>query len=85
VPELSRFLGIVIAMYYRDHAPAHFHAYYGGHEITVEVASGRIAGHFPPRSLTLVQEWRELHRAELLEAWALARARKPLQKIDPLE
>jgi hypothetical protein len=61
------------------------HAYYGGHEITVEVASGRIAGHFPPRSLTLVQEWRELHRAELLEAWALARARKPLQKIDPLE
>jgi hypothetical protein len=85
VPELSRFLGIVIAMYYRDHAPAHFHALYGGFEITVEVTTGLVDGYFPPRALAHVQEWRELRRTELLEAWQLARASKPLRRIDPLE
>ena len=85
MPELSRFLGIVIAMYYRDHGPAHFHAIYGDHEITVEIESGRINGDFPKRALTHVLEWKELHRVELLEAWSLARASRPLPRIDPLE
>ena len=60
MPELSRFLGIVIAMYYRDHGPAHFHAIYGDFEITVEIESGRINGDFPKRALTHVLEWKEL-------------------------
>jgi len=85
MPELSRFLGIVIAMYYRDHAPAHFHAYYGDFEITVEIASGLVNGDFPRRALSHVQEWRQLHIAELLEDWELATLRKPLHRIDPLE
>ena len=68
MPELSRFLGIVIAMYYRDHRPAHFHAIYGDFEITVEIESGRINGDFPKRALTHVLEWKGLHRVELLEA-----------------
>jgi len=50
MPELSRFLGIVIAMYYRDHGPAHFHAIYGDFEITVEIESGRVNGDFPKRA-----------------------------------
>ncbi len=58
MPELSRFLGIVIAMYYRDHGPAHFHAIYGGFEITVEVETGRVNGNFPPRALAHAHEWR---------------------------
>lgn len=49
MPEISRFLGIVIAMYYRDHAPPHFHAIYGDFEVTVEIASGRVNGDFPKR------------------------------------
>ena len=85
MPELSRFLGIVIAMYYRDHGPAHFHAIYGDFEITVEIESGRINGDFPKRALTHVMEWKTLHRAQLLEAWSLARASRPLPRIDPLE
>ena len=85
MPELSRFLGIVIAMYYRDHGPAHFHAIYGDFEITVEIESGRINGEFPKRAMTHVLEWKELHRAELLEAWLFARASRPLPRIDPLE
>jgi hypothetical protein len=85
MPELSRFLGIVIAMYYRDHGPAHFPAIYGDFEITVEIESGRVNGDFPKRALTHVMEWRDLHRVELLEAWSLARASRPLPHIDPLE
>jgi hypothetical protein len=85
MPELSRFLGIVIAMYYRDHGPAHFHAIYGDFEITVEIESGQINGEFPRRALTHVLEWKDLHRAELLQAWSLARASQPLPRIDPLE
>lgn len=85
MPELSRFLGIVIAMYYNDHGPAHFHAIYGSYEVTVEIESGTVAGTFPPRALGHVQEWRELHKAELLQNWQRARDREPLLKIAPLE
>ena len=85
MPELSRFLGIVIAMYYRDHGPPHFHAIYREFEATVEIESGRVNGQLPRRALAHVQEWRELHRAELLRAWELARASEPLPRIEPLE
>jgi hypothetical protein len=85
MPELSRFLGIVIAMYYRDHAPAHFHAMYADFEVTVEIDSGVVHGEFPRRALAHVQEWRMLHKAALLADWKLAQSREPLQKIEPLE
>lgn len=85
MPELARFLGIVIGMFYREHGVPHFHAVYGGHEISVEVETGRIHGQFPPRALKLVIEWRDLHQAELLENWALAKAGQPLKSIAPLE
>jgi len=51
----------------------------------VEIESGRINGNFPKRALAHVLEWKDLHRAELLEAWSLARASQPLPRIDPLE
>jgi len=85
MPEISRFLGIVIRMYYREHAPPHFHAEYGEHEITVEIESGVVNGHFPRRALTAVLEWYELHRDELRNNWQLARQDQPLHRIDPLE
>ena len=85
MPELSRFLGIIIAMYYRDHPPPHFHAIYAEHEATVAIETGAVNGFLPARVLGLVQEWRVLHQAELLEAWALAAAQKPLPNIPPLE
>jgi hypothetical protein len=72
-------------MFYRDHAPPHFHAIYGEYEITVEIESGVINGRFPKRALRLVFEWLELHREELLENWRLAEDRRPLNKIEPLE
>jgi hypothetical protein len=85
MPEISRFLGIVIAMYYRDHAPPHFHAIYGEYEATIEVESGHVNGQLPRRALAHVQEWRTLHKNELADIWSLARASKPLRRIDPLE
>ena len=85
MPEISRFLGIVIAMYYRDHAPPHFHAVYGEYEVTVAIDTGEVNGSMPKRALAHVQEWRNLHQQELLGTWTLARASRPLPRIEPLE
>ncbi|MDA0787821.1 MAG: DUF4160 domain-containing protein [Proteobacteria bacterium] len=86
MPEISRFLGIIIAMYYNDHAPPHFHARYGDHEVRVAIETGEIlSGAFPARAQRMVLEWLDLHRDELVEDWHLAGQRKPLRKIEPLE
>lgn len=86
MPEISRFLGIVIAMYYDEHNPPHFHARYGEHrvEIAIETLSV-LAGKLPPRALGLVIEWASRHREELLVDWALARQNAALNEIAPLE
>ena len=85
MPEISRFLGIVIRMYYREHAPPHFHAEYGEYEVVVQIESGVVDGRFPRRALRHVLEWLDLHREELLEDWALAAAHRSLRPIAPLE
>lgn len=85
MPEISRFLGIVVRMYYRDHAPPHFHARYGEHSIVVELDTWTVQGHFPSRALGHLLEWAQLHRQELREDWELARVRSPLRPIAPLE
>jgi hypothetical protein len=85
MPVISRFLGIVIAMYYDDHAPPHFHAKYGEYEIIVEIESGIIEGKFPNRALKHVLEWTEIHKDELKEDWKLAEEHEELKKIAPLE
>ena len=72
-------------MYYRDHAPPHFHAEYGEYEITVEIGAGTVEGRFPRRELTAVLEWYGLHEAELAENWERAQKRHPLNRIAPLE
>jgi hypothetical protein len=78
-------LGIIIAMFYKDHAPPHFHAKYGEYEITVDITEGVISGEFPRRALSHVLEWYGLHKNELLLDWDLARQGKPLRAIQPLE
>ena len=85
MPEVSRFLGIVVAILYREHNPPHFHATYGNFEISVDIATGVVSGKFPKRALRLVLEWYEQHQAELLDDWDLAQQRKPLKPIPPLE
>lgn len=72
-------------MFYRDHEPAHFHAMYGEYEITVRIEDGVVKGEFPRRALRHVLEWYELNKSELEENWKLAKERKPLRGIAPLE
>ena len=85
MPEISRFLGIVIAMYYREHAPPHFHAKYIGQRAAFSIDDLRmVEGKLPQRVVSLVLEWAFLHREELMENWRRAERRERLQKIEPL-
>lgn len=86
MPEISRFLGIIVAMYYNDHVPPHFHAKYGEYEMKVDIGTGEIIeGSLPNRARKLVLEWWSLHQNELADNWALAQTREPLNPIEPLE
>jgi len=85
MPEISRFYGIVIAMFYSEHNPPHFHARYGGDKAAIEIRTLRVLeGTLPPRSLGLVIEWASQHQRELLADWELAREGHPPEKIAPL-
>ena len=85
MPEISRFYGIVIKMFFDDHSPSHFHALYGGDEALIAINTrALIAGHLPPRAMGLVIEWATLHQNELQADWGRAKALEPLDKIDPL-
>jgi len=72
-------------MFWRDHAPPHFHAYYGDYEITVEIETGVVNGRFPKRALRCVLEWLDQHDDELMKNWQLANERRALKPIAPLE
>ena len=86
MPEISRFYGIVIRMYFDEHPPPHFHALYGEYEALININTlAIISGKLPGRALGLVIEWASLHQAELGELWARARQSEPLGKIEPLE
>lgn len=86
VPEISRFLGIVITMYYDDHAPPHFHARYGDAKARFAIDSIEIlSGGLPPRAQRLVQDWARVHRAALVRNWGHAKHQEPLEPIPPLE
>jgi len=85
MPEISRFLGIVIYMNWADHPAPHFHARYGDYEITVEIESGIVVGKFPKRALRAVLDWLDEHKLELMSNWDLAQSRKALISIPPLE
>lgn len=85
MPELSRFHGIIIRMYWRDHNPPHFHARLGSQEGVFSLATlGLIEGELPPSALGKVVEWAAIHRAELAAAWTQAQAGQPLPGIAPL-
>lgn len=86
MPEISRFFGIIIAMYYNDHYPEHFHARYGNHQALISIETlSIINGYLPPRVLGLVTEWASQHREDLTRNWNLARMKEPLESIQPLE
>ena len=85
MPEISRFLGIVIAIYWKDHGVPHFHAKYGNHRASFAILDlVLLEGSLPPRVAALVLECARLHRDALLEDWNLAMANRPLKPVAPL-
>jgi hypothetical protein len=84
MPEISRFFGIVIRMFYDDHSPPHFHVEHGEHWASITIEDDVISGRLPRTTLRLVLEWEDAHRAELLENWNRMRAGEPPQPIVPL-
>ncbi len=85
MPEISRFYGIVIRMYHREHPPPHVHVEYSGYEAVIHIRTGQVEGQMPRRTLHLVWRWIETYEEELLANWERARNRQPLLPIKPLE
>jgi hypothetical protein len=85
MPEICRFLGISIIMYFNDHNPPHYHVKYNEYRAILEIGTSRIMdGELPPRVLGLVVEWAGLHRTELIEDWELIRSTGEYKAIEPL-
>ena len=86
MPEISRFCGIVIQIYYGDHAPPHFHAIYAGEVAKVAIETLEVIdGSIPRRALGLVMDWASSHQQELREAFDRAVSFEAPGKIAPLE
>ena len=86
MPEISRFYGLVIRMYYNDHNPPHFHAAYGGAEALVGIDPVQlIESDLPNRAATMAMEWATLHQAELRENWQRMRTSQAPVPVTPLD
>ncbi len=86
MPEISRFLGMIVRMYWDDHAPPHFHVEYGGQEAVVRIDTLEvIRGRLPRRAMALLAEWTLQHREELRADWERAERGEPILPIAPLE
>ena len=85
MPEICRFFGIIIRMFYDEHNPSHLHVEYQGSKAVLDFSGNIIMGDLKSKTATkLVREWIDLHARELEEDWNLARAGQEIKKIDPL-
>ena len=86
MPEISRFFGIIIFMYFDEHNPPHFHAKYGENRAVLSIQELKVLeGRLPKRALSLVLEWANEHRNELLNNWNSLQTTGDYSKIDPLD
>jgi hypothetical protein len=85
MPEICRFYGIIIAIFYSEHNPPHFHARYADQKASISIRDLAIMeGSLPPRALGLVMEWAAMHKEDLMSAWQKAANNQQPGKIDPL-
>jgi hypothetical protein len=85
MPEISRFFGLIITMYWKDHSPPHFHVRYEKQKATFSIKTGTLLeGTMPNRAQRLILEWWQEHKHELETCWEFAENNKPLPKIQPL-
>ena len=86
MPTISIFFGIVIRMFFNEHAPPHFHAEYGEYKTVINIQTLEVMeGKMSRRALELVIDWAELHQAELMEDWELCRKHVEPKQIEPLQ
>lgn len=86
MPTISQFFGIIIQMFWREHAPPHFHALYGENEALIDIRTLEILrGSLPRRAMALVLEWAALNRDALMEDWNLCQQKQLPKRIPPLE
>ena len=86
MPTISSFYGILIRIFFNDHAPPHFHAIYAEYEATIDIENLSISsGNLPRRALELVLDWAELHQVELIEDWQLCKEKQQPKTIPPLK
>ena len=84
MPVLSRFYGIIIRMYFQqaEHNPPHIHALYGDDMAAIDIKTGKILeGNLPPKALSMVREWIDVHKSELLHIWET----QEFKALPPLE
>ncbi len=86
MPIICRFFGIIVRMFFNEHAPPHFHAEYGAYRVVIDIRQLEvIEGKFPRRALNLVLDWAELHQTELLQNWERCQAHQQPIELPPLE
>lgn len=86
MPTICAFYGLIIRMFFNEHAPAHFHVQYAEFKAEIEIETLRVMrGELPRRALALVLEWAALHRDQLIADWDLCRRHEQPQPIPPLE
>ena len=84
MPEISRFYGIIIRMFFNEHNPPHFHAEYGEYKVVVDLNDEVVKGFMPKRALKLIFEWLELHKEELIANWERCQNEDIPERIKPL-
>jgi hypothetical protein len=86
MPEICRFFGIVITMYFNDHPPPHFHVRFQGFRAQMEIATLELLeGDLPPKELWLVRHWAGQHQKELQQNWDDLQKTGRFVKIEPLD
>ena len=85
MPEISRFYGIIICLYWKDHNPPHVHFTYGDYECSISVLDRIVDGQAPVKVISKVNQWIDLHEQEILSMWESAQEGKQIGRIDPLK
>ena len=86
MPTISIFYGIIIQMFWDEHAPPHFHATYGEFKGSIDIqALKMVKGDLPKNALRLILEWAKIHQQELMVDWDLCQNEKAPKKIEPLK
>ena len=83
MPEISRFYGIIIHMFFNEHNPPHFHAVYGEYRVSIDLENEVVNGFMPKRALKLVFEWMDIHKTEIIENWKKCQQGETPDKIEP--